>query len=63
MTAKQTMKLFKELFPYLESDVMSFKENKEEGGIDITMVNGMGNGSVFNFKFETRTSWTLKRVR
>ena len=63
MTAKQTMKWFKELFPYLESDVASYKANKEKGGIDITMINGMGNESVFNFKFETRTSWTLKRVR
>lgn len=63
MTAKQTMKWFEELFPYLKSDVVSYKANKEDGGIDISMVNDMGNESVFNFKFETRTNWTLKRVR
>lgn len=63
MTAKQTMKLFKELFPYLLTDIMSYKSNKDEGGIDISLVNEYGFESVFNFKIEGHNQWTLKRVR
>lgn len=59
MTAKATFERFKTLFPYLAPNAISYKINKEVGGVDIFM----DNDTVFNFNIEGRNQWALKRVR
>lgn len=59
MTAKATFEHFKTLFPYLAPNAISYKINKEDGGVDIFM----DNDTVFNFNIEGRNQWALKRVR
>lgn len=58
MTAKSYYEKFKELFPYFVPDVESYKLNKTDGGINVTLVNR----SVLNFKIEGRVGWILRRI-
>lgn len=59
MTAKTMYERFKSLFPYLEPHAVKYQVNHQDGGIDIFM----DNNTVLNFKHESRSTWTLKKVK
>ena len=57
MTPKRQYEIFKEQFNWFTNHVVSYKANRNEGGIDISL----DTGEILNFKIEKDKSWILRR--
>lgn len=63
MTPKRQFELFKEYFNWFADHVVSYKVNKNEGGIDISL----DTGETLNFivykdsKYPSNRTWILRR--
>ena len=56
MTPKHTYEIFMKEFPWFVPNVVKYRANRKEGGIDIFL----DNNTILNFQ-HSRTGWILKR--
>ena len=57
MSPKRLYDRFKESFPWFVPNVVRYKENRADGGIDVYL----DTGEVLNYQLGKKGSWTLKR--